>query len=64
MSYSQTIGAVVVQLLTIVLPMIGVNLGNTQLTGAVQTIIIVVAGIWIWVRRVQGGGVTAAGFRK
>ena len=61
---SQTITAVIVQLLTIVLPMIGVTVGSSQLTGAIQTIILVATGIWIWVRRVQAGGVTAAGFRK
>jgi hypothetical protein len=55
---------VIVQLLTIGLPYIGVTVGSDQLTGAVQTVILVATGIYIWVRRVQAGGVTAAGFRK
>lgn len=61
---SQTIVMVIVQLLTIGLPMIGVTAGSDQLTNAIQTIVIVVSGIYIWVRRVQAGDVTVAGVRK
>ncbi len=61
---SQTILAIIVQLLTLGLPMIGVTVGNDQLTSTIQTLILVVSGIYIWVRRVQAGGVTAAGLRK
>lgn len=61
---SQIISAVLIQLLTIGLPAIGVTIGSDQTTSFVQTIIVIGTGIWIWVRRVQAGDVTAAGFRK
>lgn len=60
---SQTITAVILQLLTIGLPLIGVTVGTDQLTGAVQVIILVASGVWIWVRRVQVGDVNALGKR-
>lgn len=61
---SQTIISVIVQLLTIGLPMIGVNAGSEQLTGTIQTIVLVATGIYIWYRRVRAGDVNAAGIRK
>ena len=61
---SQTVTAIILQLLTIGLPMIGVTIGSDQLTGTVQTIIIVVSGIWIWVRRYQAGDIKISGVRK
>ncbi len=55
---------VILQLLTIGLPLIGVNAGSAQLTTTVQTIIMVASGLWIWYRRTQVGDVNAAGLRK
>lgn len=60
---SQTITAVIIQFLTIGLPMIGIQVGSDQLTVALQTIIVIVSGLWIWVRRVQMGGVNTLGKR-
>ena len=60
---SRTIVSVIIQLLTLGLPMIGVTVGNDQLTGFVQTFIIIATGIYIWIRRVKQGDVTAAGTR-
>lgn len=61
---SQIISAVVIQFLTIGLPLIGVTLGSDQLTSFAQTLIMIGTGVWIWVRRVQMRDVTAAGVRK
>ena len=60
---SQTIVAVAIQLLTLGLPMVGVTVGTEALTGTVQTLIIILSGLWIWIRRVQAGGVTPLGAR-
>ncbi len=61
---SQTIVSVLIQLLTIGLPMIGVNAGSEQLTTTIQTVIMVATGLYIWYRRTQVGDVNAAGLRK
>ncbi len=60
---SQTILAVIINLLATGLPLIGVQVANDQLTTTIQVIIAVVTGLWIWVRRVQAGGVTPLGRR-
>lgn len=61
---SQTIASVMIQLLTIILPIMGVRVGSDQLTSAIQTVIVVITGIYIWIRRVQQKDVTALGVRK
>jgi hypothetical protein len=50
---SGTITIVIVQLLTLGLPMLGVTVGTEQLTNAVQTIILVVTGLVIWYKRTR-----------
>ncbi len=60
---SQTITSVVAILLVQILPMIGVQVDNASVTTAIQTIVTIVAGLWIWYRRVKAGGVTIAGAR-
>ena len=50
-------------LLAQVLPQIGVNIGSAELTSTLQTLFTVGAGVWIWVRRVQMGGVNILGAR-
>lgn len=60
---SQTVLAVFISLLAEMLPRIGVNLGNDALTTTVQTLLVVGAAIWIWIRRVQSGDVNAFGKR-
>lgn len=64
MNMSQTISAVVINLLVMVLPLIGVSVGSEQLTNAVQVIVAIATGAWIWYRRVQVGDVTPLGLRK
>ena len=53
-----------VQLLNVGLPMMGVRVGDEQLTITIQTIIAIVSALWIWIRRVQAGGVNIAGVRE
>lgn len=52
-----------VQILTVVLPMIGIRVGNDAVTGWVQVTLLLASSIWIWIRRVQAGGVTPLGGR-
>ena len=61
---SQTIVSVIATLLVTLLPKVGVSVGSEELTTTIQTIVIVVSGIWIWIQRVRLGGVTALGMRK
>lgn len=52
------------QLLTVLLPVVGVQVGSAELTNAAQTIIVIVSGLWIWYERVQKGDVTIFGQRR
>lgn len=54
----------IVLLLAQILPVIGVNIGNDALTSFVSTVISIIAGIVILVRRHGKGDVTLAGFKK
>ena len=61
---SQTISSVFVILLAQLLPKFGVNLGSAELTTTVQVLLTVGAALWVWVRRVQAGGVGVFGARQ
>lgn len=68
---STTILAVIINLLATLLPLIGVDIGSEQLETAVQTIVAVVTGIWIWYQRTTlqkapggRGDVAASGLMK
>lgn len=61
---STTISAVIINLLVMILPLIGVTVGSEQLTNAVQVIVAIATGVWIWYMRVQRGDVTPLGLRK
>ena len=60
---SQIILATIVNLLAVFLPYIGVEVGSEQLTQTIQTLVAVVTGVWIYVRRVNMGGVNLVGGR-
>lgn len=60
---STTIASVLAQLLVIVLPMMGMKIGSDELTVTIQTIVVVVTGVWIWFQRVQRGDVGFFGKR-
>lgn len=72
MQYMSTqILAVIINLLSVGLPLLGINLGNDALTTTVQTLVAFGTGLWIWYRRTtlqkapEGeGDVTAGGIRK
>ena len=61
---STTIIAVLVQLLSVGLPLLGITVGTEELTTTASTIAIIVTGIWIWRERVKVGDVSAMGVRK
>jgi hypothetical protein len=60
---SQTVIVVAIQLLVTLLPLIGINLGTEQLTNFVQVFVYIVGGLWIYVRRLQAGGINLVGKR-
>jgi len=62
--YSQTYIAVIVNVLSFLLPHFGITIGSEELTTTIQTIIILVSGLWILIRRKKVGDVSALGFRK
>ncbi len=61
---SQTYAAAIVVLLSQVLPLLGINVGTEALTTTLATVITVVAGLWVIVRRLQNGDIDAFGRRK
>lgn len=64
MHMSQTYIAQIVIVLALILPKIGVNLGNDELTALAQGAVILGGIVWTLVRRYQVGDITAAGIRK
>ena len=50
-------------ILSQLLPLIGIDIGTEQLQTTIQTIIAIVAGVWIWIQRVKRGDVNAMGKR-
>ena len=61
---STTIFAVFVQLAVAILPVMGIQVGSAELTNALQTILVIVTGLWIWFKRVQTGDVKWFGKRN
>lgn len=47
---STTIIAVIINLLAMVLPKIGVQIGTDELTNTAQVIVALVSGIWVWIQ--------------
>ncbi len=64
MPFSTTIAAVIINLLSVGLPLIGIRVESDALTTTVQTVIALVTGLWIWYQRVKVGDVTTLGRRK
>lgn len=60
---SQTYIAVIINLLVVVLPLLGIQVGGEELTITIQTITAVITGIWIMIRRYRSGGINIAGVR-
>ncbi len=61
---STTILAVFINLLVTALPFAGINLPEESVVDAVQTIVAIVTGLWIWYQRTQRGDVGTLGFPK
>ena len=61
---STTIASVLLQFAVIFLPMMGIQVGSDQLTVAIQTITVILTGLWIWFQRVQKGDVKLFGGYK
>lgn len=64
MNYSSTYIAVIVNILSVTLPKIGVEIGSENLTTTIQTLIALVSGVWVMIQRYRLGGITAFGSRK
>jgi hypothetical protein len=64
MQTSTTVLAVLVQLAVVVLPMFGVSVGSVELTNAVQTLTVILTGLWIWFKRYQAGDIRLFGGYK
>ena len=60
---STTISGVLLQLAAVILPMLGISIGTDELTSAIQTIVVIATGLWIWYERVKKGGVNWFGKR-
>jgi len=68
---STQIVAVIINLLSVILPYLGIDVGSEQLTETIQTIIAVATGIWIWYQRTRlqeaplgKGDVNLGGFKR
>lgn len=64
MGYSTEVRAIIVMILSQVLPLIGVEFSSEAINTTLQVIIGVGAGVWIWYRKVSKDQIDALGFRK
>lgn len=64
MGYSTEIRAIIVMILSQVLPLIGVEFNSEAINTTIQVIVGVGAGLWIWYRKASKGQIDALGFRK
>ena len=69
--YSTQFLAVIVSVLSVILPKIGVQIGDDELTKTIQTILAIVTGLWIAHQRTKlqkapigHGDVNLGGFRR
>ena len=61
---SQTYIAILVMVGGALLPKLGLEIGNDDLTTAVSVIAVIIGAIWAMVRRYLMGGINAAGIRN
>ena len=55
---------VLVNLAAVVLPRLGLTIGNDALTTTITTLVAIGSAIWIYVRRVQVGDISKLGVRQ
>jgi hypothetical protein len=60
---SNTIVAVILNLLATLLPLLGIQIGSDSLTTTIQTIVAIGTGLFIWYKRYQKGDITKIGVR-
>ena len=61
---SSTYIATFVSILSVVLPLLGVHVGGEALTTTLQTLFIVVSGLWVLKERFKKGGVNIFGVKQ
>ncbi len=61
--YSTTYAAIIVNILSFILPKMGITIGSDALTTTIQTVAIVGSGIVVMYKRYKQGGVTAMGVK-
>lgn len=64
MNYSSTYIAVFVMVLSSLLPKIGVNLGNADLTTTVSVLLTIGGALWALIQRYKAGGIHWSGIRQ
>ena len=63
MNYSTTYLAVIVNILSVLLPKVGITVGTEELTTTIQTIVAIFTGMWIMIQRYKRGDINVAGFK-
>lgn len=61
---SQTYLTTLVMILATVLPKLGIMVGSEELTTTIQTIVVIVGGLWVMWRRFQTGDINIFGQRR
>lgn len=61
---STTYIAVIVNVLSFLLPKVGITVGSEELTTTLQTLITLASGLWILKERYAKGGVSVMGVRQ
>ena len=54
----------IVSILVMVLPLVGVSVGTEQLTSTIQTVVVIVSGLWVWYRTVTKENLGVFGTQK
>lgn len=60
---STEIIAVIINIVATILPKMGIQIGSAELTTAVNVVLTLATGIYLWYKRYQRGGVNVAGVR-
>ena len=61
--YSTTYLAVIVNILSVLLPKVGITVGTEELTTTIQTIVAIFTGLWIMIQRYKRGDINVAGVK-
>lgn len=56
--------AVLVSLLSVILPKIGIPIAPEELSGVVTSVVTTISAIYLLIKRYKRGGLTPLGFRK